>query len=78
MRTLRIPLLNLRTEKLGTQINGRTIEICGKCREPGIVNDLYGMTIVFHGVSAILNKDGAIEHGDDICVITPNSPAKLA
>ncbi len=64
----KITLLNLRTEKLGTKIGDHAIEICEECREPGIANDFYGALIIFHGVSAVPNEEGAMEIKDEICI----------
>jgi len=79
MRKMKIPLLNLRTEKIGTKIGDHTIEICSECREPGVINDFFGTTVIFHGISAVPSEeDGAIELKDDVCIKTGDTQTKRA
>ena len=79
MLKMKRQLLNLRTEKPGTKIGDHTIEICSECREPGIINDFYGTTVIYHGVSAVPNEeDGAIELKDDFCIKTEGTQTKHA
>jgi hypothetical protein len=77
MRKVKIPLLNLRIEKPGTKIGDHTIELCGECNEPGIINDFFGTTVIFHGISAVPNEeDGALEIKDDLCIKHPETSPK--